>query len=141
MKAPWHLWVIGIVSLLWNAVGAVDYYMTQTRNEAYLGQFTPELLEYFFGYPSWAVAAWAAGVWLALAGSVLLLFRSAYALWAFIFSFLGLVVASIYSFGLAEVAMTDVVGDEALVFTAAIAIVSLFLVWYARRMKIVGVLH
>jgi hypothetical protein len=141
MKAPWHLWVIGLVSLFWNAMGALDYTMTQTRNAAYMGQFTPEQLDYFYGYPSWAVAGWAVGVWLALAGSLLLLLRNASSLWAFILSFAGIVVASIYSFGLAELRMTDVVGSEALIFTAAIILFALFLIWYARRMKIAGVLR
>jgi len=34
---PWHLWVIGVVALVWSAMGALDYVMTQTRNEAYMG--------------------------------------------------------------------------------------------------------
>jgi multisubunit Na+/H+ antiporter MnhB subunit len=122
-------------------MGALDYTMTQTRNAAYMGQFTPEQLDYFYGYPSWAVAGWAVGVWLALAGSLLLLLRNASSLWAFILSFAGIVVASIYSFGLAELRMTDVVGSEALIFTAAIILFALFLIWYARRMKIAGVLR
>ena len=140
MKSPWHLWVIAIVSLLWNAMGAFDYAMTQTRNPAYMGQFTPEQLDYFYGFPTWVVACWAVGVWLAVAGSVLLLLRSASALWAFILSFLGMILTSVYSYGLAEVSMTDIVGTEAQVFMAAIVFVVLFLILYARRMKIAGVL-
>ena len=27
-KAPWHLWVVGVVTLLWNAVGIFSYMMT-----------------------------------------------------------------------------------------------------------------
>ena len=58
-KTPWHLWVIGIIALLWNSVGAMDYYMTQTRNEDYMSQFTPEQLAYFYGFASWQIAvAW-----------------------------------------------------------------------------------
>lgn len=25
VKAPWHLWVVGIVGLLWSAMGALAY--------------------------------------------------------------------------------------------------------------------
>ncbi len=32
MATPRDLWVIGIVGLLWSAMGAVDYVMTQTGN-------------------------------------------------------------------------------------------------------------
>ena len=35
-SAPWHLWVVGIVSLLWNAFGAYDFIMTNTQGEAYM---------------------------------------------------------------------------------------------------------
>ena len=79
MKTPWHLWVIGVVTLLWNAGGAFDYLMTETRAQWYLDQFTPEQLDYFYGFPPWVVASWAVGVWFAVLGSVLLLVRSRHA--------------------------------------------------------------
>jgi len=34
VKAPWHLWTIAIIGLLWNLMGAMDFVMTQTRNRA-----------------------------------------------------------------------------------------------------------
>ena len=58
---PKHLWVIGIIALLWNAMGAVDYVLTQTRNEGYMAKFTPEQLDFFYAFPAWLVAFWA--VW------------------------------------------------------------------------------
>ena len=62
-KAPLHLWVVGALSLAWNAFGAYDYVMTESRNEAYLAMFTPELRAFFDSFPAWAVAAWAIAVW------------------------------------------------------------------------------
>ena len=56
-RRPWHLWLVGILGLLWNLVGAYDYLMTQTQNVSYMSQFTPEQLEYFYGFPTWVVAA------------------------------------------------------------------------------------
>jgi len=29
VATPWHVWVVGIVALLWNAMGALDYTMTE----------------------------------------------------------------------------------------------------------------
>ena len=87
---PWHLWVIGILALLWNSFGAYDYLMTMTRNEAYMSAFTPAQLEYFYGFPAWMEAFWAVGVWCAFLGAVLLVLRSRWALHAFV---LGLVSA------------------------------------------------
>ena len=140
MKAPWHLWVVGIVSLLWNAVGAFDYVMTQTRNEGYMAQFTEEQLAFFYGFPAWVDAAWAVAVWLAVLGSILLLMRSAHAVWAFILSFAAMILTSVHNYVLSDVRMTDVVGPEALYFSLVIVVVGVFLIVYARRMKIIGVL-
>ena len=141
MKPPWHLWAIGIVSLLWNAGGAFDYYMTMTRNDAYMGEFTPQQLDYFYSFPTWVVAFWALGVWLAVAGSILLLARSGMALWAFLLSLVGMVGTTIYTFALADTSMAEVVGPAAMAFSAVIFVVGVFLIWYARRQKINGVLH
>ena len=46
-KTPWHIWVVGVGSLLWHLIGATDYVMTQTKNEQYMANFTPEQLDYF----------------------------------------------------------------------------------------------
>ena len=50
-STPWHLWVVGVFALLWSAMGAMDYVMTQTRNEAYMSAFTPEQLDFFYAIP------------------------------------------------------------------------------------------
>ena len=66
---PWHLWVVGIATLLFNTIGCYSYLMTQTGSLAELGM-TPEQIGYFDTFPAWADAAWALGVWGALLGSV-----------------------------------------------------------------------
>ena len=82
-KAPTSFWVIAVLSLLWNAFGCFDYVMTASRNPGYLAQFPPEMINFLDSFPYWATAAWALGVWGSLAGSVLLLLRSRYAVHAF----------------------------------------------------------
>ncbi len=141
MKSPWHLWVIGVLSLVWNAGGALDYTMTQTRADWYMSAFTPEQLDYFYGYPAWAVAAWAVGVWFALLGSVLLLARRRWAGAAFGLSIAGIVVTSVYTFGVSDGSMAELSGPGALIFTAAIYVVTIGLWIYARAMTARGVLR
>ena len=53
VEIPKHLWVIGAVTVLWNSMGAMDFVMTQTKNESYMAAFTPEQLEFFYGLPTW----------------------------------------------------------------------------------------
>ena len=141
MKTPWHLWVIGIASLLFNAGGAFDYVMTQTRNVAYMGQFTPEQLDYFYSFPTWTVAAWAIAVWGAVAGSCLLLLCRRWAVWAYGLSLLSMLASAVQNFALSEVKMQDVVGLEALVISGVIAVISIALVYYAWLMARRGVLR
>ena len=68
--APKHFWIVAILSLIWNAFGAFDYLMTNMRNGAYLANFPPEMITLIDEFPVWVIAAWAVGVWAALAGSI-----------------------------------------------------------------------
>ena len=138
-KAPLHLWIVGAVTLLWNAVGALDYVATQLRIERYMSQFTPEQLEYFHGFPAWAVAAWAFGVWGSLLGSLFLLLRKRWAVWLFGIAIAGLAVTTLHNFVLTDGAA--VMGSGAAVFSAVIWVIALFLFFYARAMAKRGVLR
>ncbi len=141
MKPPLHLWVVGIVSLLWNSFGALDYLMTQMRADWYVSQFTPDQLDYFYSLPAWADGAWALGVWFAVLGSVFLLVRSRFAALAFFVSFAGMIAATIYPVAISEQSLTDLIGPGAILFSAAIVVVGFLLIWYARSMRINGVLR
>ena len=90
MKTPLHLWIVGVLSLLWNAFGAYDHVMTQFRNAQYLSVFTPEQMAYFDNATVWFDAVWATGVWFSVLGAILLLLRSRLARLAIGVSLLGL---------------------------------------------------
>lgn len=138
-RVPRHLWLVGVLSLPWNAFGAVDYLLTKTNNEAYLSQFTPEQLAYFTTFPAWATAAWAFGVWGALAGSILLLMRSRFAVHAFGVSLAGMAVSFGYQFTLSDA--MEVMGPALVAFTVVIVAVGVALFLYARRQVASGVLR
>ncbi|MBZ0113875.1 MAG: hypothetical protein K8J08_15540, partial [Thermoanaerobaculia bacterium] len=61
-KTPVHLWIVGVLALLWNAVGAFDFTATQVQLESYMEQFSEAQLEYFYGFPWWVTIAWAVAV-------------------------------------------------------------------------------
>lgn len=132
-RAPWHLWVVGIAALLWNAVGALDYVMTQTRNAQYMAGFTAEQLAFFYGLPAWTVAAWAIGVWGGVLGSLLLLLRKSLAVWVFLASLVGVVLTTLQNYVLSN-GMEVMGGPGAVVFTAVIFLVAVALYAYARAM-------
>lgn len=131
-KAPLHLWVIGILAVLWNAVGAFDYTATQMQLEFYMSQFSAEQLEYFYGFPAWVDACWAIGVWGSLLGSLALLLRKALAAWLFGVAILGLAGSSVYNFILSD--GMAAMGDGAATFTAIIWVIALLLYFYAVSM-------
>jgi len=139
-RTPWHVWVAGAVALCWNAVSAFDYVMTQTRNEAYMAAFTPEQLEYFYGFPAWVVATWAIAVWSGVLGSVLLLLRRRFAVPVFLASLVAMVLTTIHNYllsnGLAIFADT---GSR--IFTGIIFVVAVALYLYSRSLEKRGVLH
>ena len=137
-KTPIHLWIVGVLSLLWNAMGAFDYLATHLALESYVSQLSAEQMAYFEAFPSWAVAGWALGVWGSLAGSTGLLARRNWAVWAFAISLFGLLVSSIYNFGLSNGA--EIMGDAGVIFTIVIWVVAILLFFYARRQSQRGVL-
>jgi hypothetical protein len=141
VATPKHLWVVGIVSLLWNAVGATDYTMTALGNTAYLESmgFGPEEQAWVDAFPAWAVAAWAIGVWASIVGSILLLMRSRHAVTAFVISAIGAIVSFAYQF--TSERPTSMEGGSALIVPVVIVILIVAQWYYARRMDAAGVLR
>ena len=140
-RTPWHLWVVGIVTLLWNGFGANDYTQTQLRNMDYLNSmgYPQAGIDYLDQFPAWAEAGWALGVWGAVMGSVLLLLRSRFAVWSFVISLIGIALTTVYEAGAdmpAELAEMQPGWFPILLWSLAI-----FQLWYAWSMKKKGVLR
>lgn len=139
-RAPAHLWIVGILSLLWNAFGCYDYFMTQTANQAYLANFPADAITYTNALPAWLTAFWALGVWGGLAGSVLLLIRSRYAVWAFALSAIGAVVGIGYQLFMTQMPASMKEGMMGAI-PYAVIVIALFLLWYSRGEEKKGVLR
>ncbi len=138
-RAPTHLWIVGVLSLLWNAMGVFDYLATKLRLDFYMSMFTEEQLAYFYGLPAWFSVFWALGVWGALFGSIALLLRRRWAVGLFAVSLVGMIVGSVYTLFLSE--GVDIMGTGGAIFSAVIFVVGVFLLVYARKMADAGVLR
>ena len=134
--APIHLWLVGAVTLLFNSMGIISYTTTKLGMLAEMG-LTPSQIAFMDSYPAWVSGFWALGVWGAFAGSVLLLLRSRLAVPAMWAALLGLLVTTIYHYVLIEVP-ADM---QAPALDVTIWAVTLFLLFYCRRMAKVGVLR
>jgi len=136
VKTPWHLWVVGVVTLLFNAMGIVSYVTTQLGMLAEMG-LNPEQIAFMESYPAWISAFWALGVWGAFAGSVLLLMRSRRAVAAMVVGTIGLIGTTFGNYVVIDVPAAM----QAPALDAAIWTVTLFLLFYSRAMAKGGVLR
>lgn len=137
-QTPWHLWLVGVLGVLWNSVGALDYFMTQTRNESYMGSFAPEQLESLYGLPAWLVGLWALAVWGGVLGALLVLLRKSLAVPVLLVSLLAMTATAIHN-----TLSTDglyATGGTAPGFVLLIFFVALGLWLYARAMGERGVM-
>lgn len=139
-SSPWHLWIVGVLAVLWNSVGAFDYLMTETRNANYLSSFSAEQLAYFTGLPKWVIATWALGVWGGVAGSLLVLLRWRLAVAAFGVSLAGAAATFVHNYGLSE-GFKVMGGVGAVAFSAVILLVGVALLVYSRSLAARGVLR
>ena len=138
---PVHLWIVGLVSLLWNSFGCYDYVMTKLDPAGYLaGQgMSAEAVTYTTTLPAWLTVFWALGVWGSLAGSILLLLRSRRAVGAFAISLAGLAISQGYQFA---ATLPAAMKTQAMwVMSAVIWIVLLLLLLYAFVQERRGVLR
>ena len=140
-RTPMHIWIVGGVSALWNAFGALDYTMSQLRNPGSMAQLTAEQRAWLDAAPAWATGSWALGVWGSLAGSLLLLARSRHAVTAFGLSIAGLAVNSVFQFTSPMPGSHMGGGGGAIALHVAIWAVAIALLLYALRMRARGVLR
>ena len=140
-RAPAHLWIVGILSLLWTSFGAYDYTMSNMRSAAYLGKMGDPavILAWMDSMPLYAKVGWAMGVWAAVLGSVLLLLRSRYALYAFVLSIVGMVL----SFGGQYLGPPEPYQATGVLkyIPAIVVLIGLAQTWYAWRETKDGVLR
>jgi hypothetical protein len=139
-STPAHLWIVGILSLLWSAMGCFDYLMTVTSNQTYLGKMPADQIAYLNSLPTWLTGAWAIGVWGGLLGSLLLLMRSRHAVLAFGLSLVAAVIAMGYEMFATQQPASMMSGAMAVMPWVVLAVCA-FLLWYAWTMERKGVLR
>jgi len=132
LKTPWHIWVVGALSLLWNAGGALDFTMSNLRVDSYMANFSEVQLSFFNSFPVWAILSWGIAVWGAALGSLFILLRNKLAEPVFLVALLALGATSLHNYVLSNVNMQDLVGAAELWFSVAIMVVAVLLPVYTR---------
>lgn len=144
-RTPAHLWIVGILSLLWSGFGAVDYMMTRMRNADWIAGMMPgvdpnAVFDWIGAFPVWASFGWGLGVWGGLAGSILLLMRSRWAVAAFGASLIGALLGLGYQIAGAP-PLPGMEGPMATLMPYVIIAIALALLYYAWRQRQNGVLR
>ena len=131
VKPPVWFWVVGVVALLWNLMGAMAYigqaYMTDEVKAA-LPADQQALLE---NIPAWATAAFAIAVWGGVLGCLALLLRKKWARPVLVISLLGILVQMSYSFFMSNA--LEVYGTaQGMVMPLLIIVIGVVLVLFAK---------
>ena len=128
---PTHLWIVGVLSLLWNLFGCYDYLMSELSPASYFASMgmNAESAAYMAALPAWLIGFWALGVWGSLVGSLLLLARSRHAVTAFALSLFGLAVSQLTQAFLLHPPQPAPVGLTLTIWSALV-----FFLIYARSM-------
>lgn len=134
IKTPWHLWLVGVVALLFNAIGAFDHVMSMAQGASYMASvgMTPAQIAHYQELPLWMMAVWAIGVWGAMLGSVLILLRKKPAVAVFAVSLAAFVINLIYTYVLTDGG--EIMGRQMAITSAVITALLLFFIWYSWLM-------
>lgn len=128
--APWHVWVVAILTLLWNGAGLYTIVMAQ------MGR-VPDLdaseTAYYSQQPLWLVIATDLALLSAVAAAVALLLRSRSAVWLFALSLIAIVVDNVYD--LAAKTSLALVDPGWRNLTVTVVIVAALQLAYAWAMK------
>ncbi len=116
----WSFWVIGVVALIWNLMGAMNFIMQM--NPGTVAEMPESYRAIVEARPTWATGAFAIAVFGGALGCLLLLLRKSAAYYVFIASLLGVIVQLTTTLG--QLSATICVGVSVLV--------AVFLIWYSR---------
>ena len=140
-KTPWHVWLVGLIAVLFNFVGVFDFVMSMAQGARYQASagMTPDQIAHYQQMPSWMIVVWAVGVFGAFLASILLLLRRKQASLVFVLSLAAFVVSLLYTYVLTNGGA--LMGQPMAITSAVIAGLLVFFSWYSWFMTLRGVLR
>ena len=135
-KTPWHLWTVGILTLLWNGSGAYSIMMAQAGK---LSNLSADEIAYYAAQPTWVVILVDVAVTAPLLAGIALLLRSRFATMLFAVGLATVICADIYN--LVAGTSRALVNTTAMIVTLVILVIAILQFWYSRAMRSRGVLR
>ena len=134
LETPWHLWLVGVIAVLFNAIGAFDYVMSMAQGSSYMASagMTPAQIAHYQEMPAWMIVVWTIGVWGAMLGAVLILLRNKRASLVFGVSLAAFLVSLFYTYVLTDGG--EIMGGQMAITNVVITALLLFFMWYSWLM-------
>ncbi|NNL33505.1 MAG: hypothetical protein HKO80_09900 [Flavobacteriaceae bacterium] len=133
-------WIIGIVALLWNAMGVLNYLAQAYDMEMATEKLSAEQIAFMDALPAWNTALFAIAVFAGLAAALAFLMRKKLAVTLFIVSFVAAAISQVY--WLFGTDAPEVFSDhQPYLMPAIIVILGLVFIWYSKKQKDAGVLN
>jgi len=125
----WSFWVIGVVALLWNVLGSINFFVQMNPEMHTTYRETERLI--IEGRPMWATVGFAVAVFGGALGALLLLLKKSVSYYLFSASVLGVLVTIAHTLG---VGINFGIG-ETLGIILMPMMVAVFLIWYSKLAK------
>lgn len=136
---PTWYWIIGVVLLLWGAMGIFAFYSQLTtpydQMVAEMGKLAADCIK---GMPTWLWWLYGIAVWSGTLGSLSLLLRRRWAQPLYLVSLIAVVVQFGHSFLIQRI--HELMGMSAAIFPAFIIAVAIFQLWYAGWLRRKGLI-
>ena len=125
-------WIIGVVALLWNGMGANMYIQQAYKTDAFKAMYPdPKVLEMVENTPSWVMGAFAIAVFGGVLGALLLLLKKKLAKPVFLISLIAIAAQMIYNVFISGA--LEVYGPGAVIMPIMTLAIGAFLVWHSKK--------
>ncbi|MBI5962723.1 MAG: hypothetical protein HY863_04555 [Chloroflexi bacterium] len=134
IKAPWHLWFIGLFFLFLYSMGAYDYFMMLGHNAAYYESknYGEEVYTYFTNYPLLPLIFWTINIFSSLVASVLLLLRRHWVVYVSLVSAISIAILEFLTFAFRD--RWNILGPWIAIFDISIMLMTFGFFFYCRNL-------
>lgn len=131
-KPPVWFWIVSVVALLWNLMGAMAYLAQAFITDEAKALMPADQVTLLENTPAWATAAFAIAVWAGVLGCIGLLVIKKWARPVLLLSLLGIIVQMSYSFFMTNA--SEVYGAvQGVVMPIMLIVIGVALVLFARK--------
>lgn len=134
VKTPWHLWVVGFFFIFIFANGVYDYFMMLGHNVDYYNSkhYGEAIVAYFTNYPMVFLVFWTINVFCGLIASILLLFKTRWAMRGALVSAVAMLCLEVLTFAFRD--RWNVLGPWISLFDIALLLMTCGFFFYCRAL-------